>query len=184
MGKGALIAYAVIGMIVIGLLIVIGVLISKMIKGKEIGDSCKVPFHCTGTNKEKKDQEIRCCQGKCEKPIPDFAGVLQCKHVCRDAPWPLGEAGSCGSGNHWPRHMGEPCNFNTACADYREQDKFKPGSVACCGDQIKDESVCTWLSKDYKGRGQCFDECIGKEPGEDEDPEYGTCPPCNENGCP
>ena len=67
----------------------------------------------------------QCCNGVCTEKKRDWAGSYWCPHECRDAPWPLGELGTCDSENTWPRSEGQQCDSALACDQSN-------GTQKCC----------------------------------------------------
>ena len=60
----------------------------------------------------------------------DYEGKYKCPDFCRDAPESsqLSKAGSCGSGNLWPRKKSNKCIAHSDCDGYTEG---KVGTLAC-----------------------------------------------------
>ena len=104
---------------------------SDMFHVKTGGENCP-PQDCEHNNQCKSGEG--CCKKICTKLVKDWAGIPFCPSECRDAPPPLGKPGSCGSGYHWKRIKGEPCDTHVSCSGWVPS---KPGTLACC------EGKCT-----------------------------------------
>lgn len=126
---------------------------------RSLNEPCANHTDCQGFGTGPTD--VACCQGKCVKKLPDWAGVGYCPSECTSGPAgvPGSEPGSC-ERNHWPRLVGEQCLNHTDCRGNG------PGvnDVACC------KGVCTKKLADWAGVGYCPDVCVGRAGG-----QQGTC---------
>jgi hypothetical protein len=63
------------------------------IEGGQIGDACTLHTDCQGWGPGPRDSA--CCQGKCTKKQPDWAGIGYCPDVCKGWPSATNTYGTC-----------------------------------------------------------------------------------------
>jgi len=113
------------------------------------GQKCDVHEACKGYGSGPTD--MACCDNICTRKMKDWANIGYCPNICQDAPSPLGQPGTCGSGNTWPRSEGQKCDVHEACKGYGPG----PNDMACC------DRICTRKKTDFVGVGYCPQECRG-----------------------
>jgi hypothetical protein len=107
------------------------------------GQSCDNNSNCEGHMPGQ--NTLACDNGTCRRQLRDWAGVYYNASECRDAPAPLGYAGSCRDrGHNWPRKDGQSCDTNVACEG------------GCCNN-----GRCEGKKRDWAGVWYCSWECRG-----------------------
>jgi len=125
--------------------------------GAALGQPCMVPTDCAGANLLVGQPGNTCCgptgSGTCQAKMADWTGInFYCPTECRDSP--TSAAGTCSSGNTWPRSPGQPCKLTTDC---KGGVAGVVGAMACCGPA--GSGVCTAQVRDWAGVGYCPTDC-------------------------